>query len=312
MAEQLSIKRAAIVGATGPTGIHLAAALDKAGIGVRAISRSAEKLAAAFPDEAIEKRAADATDANALAAAVEGCDLVVDCIGLPGDQMALHEVTARNIASAAQQTGARLLQVSSTWAYLPLQGAVINEDHPRTGGGSFIEARRAAEEVMREAGAAILHLPDFYGPHAAIGPLTEALKAAARGKPMSWIGPADVAREYVYVPDAMAIAARVAVEPEAYGQRWVVPGAGPVTAREIADHVAAHLGHKVRLITAGPFMLRLVSLFNSELRSFMQMVPEYMKPVRYDGARLEALIGAVPATPYETGIAATLDWLMKR
>jgi nucleoside-diphosphate-sugar epimerase len=309
VAETLAIKNAAIVGATGPTGIHLAAALAEAKIGVRAISRNAAHLAITFPDETVEKRAADATDANALAAAVEGCDLVVDCIGLPGDQMALHEVTARNIAGAAQQTGARLLQVSSTWAYLPLQGGVINEDHPRTGGGSFIRARRAAEDVMREAGAAILHLPDFYGPHAAIGPLTEALKAVARGKPMTWIGPADIAREYVYVPDAMAVAAKVAVQPEAYGKDWVVPGAGPVTAREIADHVAAHLGHKVRLIKAGPFMLRLVSLFNSELRSFMQMVPEYVKPVRYDGARLEALIGVSPVTPYAEGIAATLDWL---
>jgi nucleoside-diphosphate-sugar epimerase len=312
VAEKLRLETAAIVGATGATGIHLAAALGAAGTKVRAISRSPEKLGAAFPDEAVDKRAVDATDAGALADAVGGCGLVVDCIGLPGDEMALHEVTARNVASAAKDAGARLMQVSSCWAYLPQQRDVINEDHPRTGGGSFIKARRAAEDVMLEAGAAVLNLPDFYGPHAAIGPLTEALKAVARGKPMTWIGPADIAREYVYVSDAMAAAARVAVEPEAYGHRWVVPGAGPVTGQEIADDAAVHLGHKVRLITAGPLMLRLVSLFNSELRGFMQMVPEYLKPVRYDGSRLEALIGAVPATPYESGIAATLDWLMKR
>lgn len=312
MPEQLAIKKAAIVGATGATGIHLAGALRAAGIGVRVVSRSAGKLAAAFPDAAIDKRAADATDAAAVVAAVEGCDLVVDCIGLPGDRMALHEVTARNIARAATGMGVRLLHVSSCWAYLPLEGDVVDEDHPREGGGPFIRARRAAEDVMLEAGAAVLNLPDFYGPHVAIGTLTEALRAVAKGKPMMWLGPADVAREYIYVPDAMAVAVRVAVEPEAYGKRWVVPGAGPVTASEIADHVAAHLGHRVRLVTAGPVMLRVVSLFNSELRSFMQMVPEYVKPVRHDGTRLHALIGAAPATPYGDGIATTLDWLMQR
>jgi len=312
LAETLTIERAAIVGATGATGIYLAPALQAAGTAVRVVSRSAEKLAAAFPDPAVEKRAADASDADALAAAVEGADLVVDCIGLPGDRMALHEVTARNIVRAAAGSGARLMHVSSCWAYLPQQRDVIDEDHPRAGGGTFIKARRAAEEVMLGAGAAVLNLPDFYGPHVAIGTFTEALRAVAKGKPMMWLGPTDIAREYIYVPDAMAAAARVALAPGAYGHRWVVPGAGPVTAREIADHVAAHLGHRVRLVSAGPAMLRLVSLFNSELRSFMQMVPEYLKPVRYDGTRLKALIGDVPATPYGAGIAATLDWLMKR
>ncbi|MDH3234108.1 MAG: NAD(P)H-binding protein [Alphaproteobacteria bacterium] len=312
MAPRLRFKKAAIVGATGPTGIHLAAALADAKTGLRVISRNSARLAATFPDQAFEKRAADAVDAAAIAAAVEGCDLVVDCIGLPGEAMHLHEVTARNIAHAATAAGARLLQVSSYWAYLPLRGEVINEDHPRSGGGPYIRARRAAEDAMLEAGAAVLNLPDFYGPHVAVGPLTEALKALARGKPMMWIGPDDLAREHVYVPDAMAVAARVAVEPDAYGHRWVVPGAGPVTARALADHAGDHLGHKVRLITAGPMMLRLVSLFNRELRGFMQMVPEYLKPVRYDGTRLEALIGKSPVTPYAEGVAATLVWLAGR
>jgi hypothetical protein len=39
--------------------------------------------------------------------AIEGCKLVYDCIGLPGDQMHLHPVTARNIAGALRHTKAR-------------------------------------------------------------------------------------------------------------------------------------------------------------------------------------------------------------
>jgi putative NADH-flavin reductase len=84
----------AIVGATGPTGIHLVAELRRNTAVVRAIARDMDKLARLFPDTAVEKRAADILDADATLRAVEGCDLVYDCIGLPGDRMHLHPVTS--------------------------------------------------------------------------------------------------------------------------------------------------------------------------------------------------------------------------
>jgi len=59
-------------------------------------------------------------------------------------------------------------------------------------------------------------------------------------------------------------------------------------------------------------MLRLVSLFNKELRGFMQVAPEYMKPVSYDVRKLEALLGPLSMTPYDAAIAQTLDWLAAR
>ncbi len=54
-------------------------------------------------------------------------------------------------------------------------------------------------------------------------------------------------------------------------------------------------------------MLRLVSLFSKDLRGFMQVVPDYMKSIAYDASKLESLIGKVEMTPYEIGIAHTLD-----
>jgi uncharacterized protein YbjT (DUF2867 family) len=107
----------AIVGATGPTGIHLAAELRKTTATVRVVARGMDKVARLFPDAVFEKRPADVLDPDATLQAIEGCDLVYDCIGLPGDQMHLHPVTARNIASAIRHTNARCVQVSSYWAY---------------------------------------------------------------------------------------------------------------------------------------------------------------------------------------------------
>jgi uncharacterized protein YbjT (DUF2867 family) len=49
----------AIVGATGPTGIHLVTELRKSVATVRVIARSTDKLARLFPEAAVEKHAED-------------------------------------------------------------------------------------------------------------------------------------------------------------------------------------------------------------------------------------------------------------
>ncbi len=48
--------KVAIVGATGPTGIHLVAEVRKTAAAVRVVARGMDKLARLFPDAAVEKR----------------------------------------------------------------------------------------------------------------------------------------------------------------------------------------------------------------------------------------------------------------
>jgi nucleoside-diphosphate-sugar epimerase len=297
----------AILGATGPTGIHLAHILRAQGMAVRVASRSTANLDRAFAEPAFEKVAADVLDAGDAVRAVAGCPLVYDCLGLPADQMHLHPATARNIAKAVRASGARCIQVSSYWAYLPLRHTSLSEAHPRSGGPDWVRWRREAEDILREAGAAILHLPDFYGPQVHTSTLQNPLIEAAQGKTMNWIGAATTPREYTFVPDAMGIAAQLGTLDAAFGQDWVLPGSGPLTGAQVAEIAGRHLGRPVKLRAAGVGMLRVVSLFNKELRGFMQVVPDYVKPIRYDAAKLEGLIGKPATTSYEAGIARTLD-----
>jgi nucleoside-diphosphate-sugar epimerase len=301
--------KAAIVGASGPTGFHLAHALHEAGHAVRVVSRSRDNLANSFPEATFRKVPADVRDAGATRRAIENCEMVYDCIGLPGDQMHLHPVTAGNVADAVRTGGARCIHVSSCWAYMPMVRAVLDETHPRADGPPWVRWRREAEDILLAAGAAILHLPDFYGPHVHASTLQNALTEAASAKTMNWIGAADVAREYVYVPDAMRIAASLAERPEVFGGHWVLPGSGPLTGAQVADIASSQLGRMVKLRTAGLTMLRLVSLFSKDLRGLMQVAPDYVKPIAYDAAKLTKLIGKQTMTPYETGVAQTLDWI---
>ena len=56
-------------------------------------------------------------------------------------------------------------------------------------------------------------------------------------------------------------------------------------------------------------MLRIVSLFNKDLRGLLQVAPDYMKPVRYDARKLQGLLGPPQMTSYDAGIGQTLAWI---
>jgi nucleoside-diphosphate-sugar epimerase len=226
--------------------------------------------------------------------------------------MPFHPVAARNLAKALAATRARCVHVSSYWAYLPVARLPVSEEHPRAGGGDWVRLRREAEDVLRDVGSAILNLPDFFGPHVHTGTLQQALAEAAQGKTMNWIGSADTRHEYVFVPDAMEAACELSRRQEAYGSHWIVPGAGPITGRRAAEIASEMLGRPVAVRGAGAVMLRLVSLFNKPLRDFMQMVPDYIRPIAYDGSKLKNLLGTLPMTPYEEAIRQTLGWLNGR
>ncbi len=302
-------KPTAVIGATGPTGRTLVSELHKRGTPVRAVSRSAEKLRRCFPEDDVENVPGDALDGAALRDVVRGCSVVVDCIGLPAERMNDHPATARNVARAARREGARCLQVSSFWSYLPLRELPLTEAHPRRGGNGYIRARREAEDVMLAEGAAVVHLPDFFGPFVHTSTMQRNLEEAAAGKTMNCLGPADTVREYVYVPDAMSAVADLIGIDAAYGHPWIVPGSGPLSGVRAARLAGEHLGRTVNARGAAAWLLKTLSLVSSDLRAFRPMIDHYARPIRYDAARLEGLLGAVANTPYEDAIPATLDWL---
>lgn len=301
------IQRAAIVGATGPCGRTLAPVLRARGVLVRVVSRSEARLAALFTGDDIERRVADAADAGALRAALDGCDMVFDCVGMTAGGTEAFVAHAQGLATVVRELGLRCVQVSSWWSYMPLSSQRLDETHPRTGGPALAQARRAAEDALLAAGAGIAQLPDFFGPHVHISTLQNPLREAAAGKKMHWIGGLSVARDYVFVPDAMRMVADLATHSEAFGQRWLLPGSGPITPRQIAELAARHTGRTVRPMGAPLWLLRWMALFSRSLRAFMPMLPAYVQPLSFDAARLRGLLGTVEITPYPQAFAATLD-----
>lgn len=306
----LEFNKVVIIGATGSTGIHLAEELARRGWAVRVASRSRVNLERCFPGKRFELQVADALDPEAVKAATAGCDLVMDCIGLPTDRMADHVTTARNIATAANAAGARLLQVSSFWSFLPVRRLPLDETHPRQDGNEYARARRAAEDNILKAGGAVVNLPDFFGPFVQGSTLQMPLAEAAAGKTMNWIGAADIEREYIFVPDAMKLVADLVGHEEAFGTSWVFPGAGPLSANEVVSIAERALGQRVKLRAAPRLLLKALALVSSDLRAFSPLLDDYLKPMSYNGDRLARLLGTPTMTPYGEAIPATLDWLV--
>jgi hypothetical protein len=58
-------------------------------------------------------------------------------------------------------------------------------------------------------------------------------------------------------------------------------------------------------------MLGLVGLFKRDLRGFLQMVPEYVKPIAYDDDKLAKYLGEIIHTEYGDALSQTLKWFEK-
>ena len=302
----------ALVGATGPTGFHLVRELAGRGLAVRAVSRRREALARAFANLPVAVAAADALDPEALRRAVDGCDLVVDAIGLPPERMSDHPRVAGNVAAVARTAGARCLQISSFWPFLPHRGEVVSESHPRQKKHPWFRLRREAKDILLAAGAAVVHLPDFFGPEVHTSSVEFALADAAAGRPIHCIGGADVERETVFVPDAMRTVADLAFREEAYGTDWGVPGNAAPSPRQLARLAGDHLGWEVKVRAAPLWLVRTLAPFSPTLRPVLPLAPHYAQPVRYDTAKLRALLGEQERTPLAEAVGITLDWIAAR
>src|SRR6266480_946037 len=99
--------RVLVTGATGKVGNAIASALLERGDQVRGLVRDPKRAAS-------EPLLGDATDAQTLAAAVEGCELVFNAMGMPEqwvkDEAIFDRVNAVGsgaLATAAQRAGVR-------------------------------------------------------------------------------------------------------------------------------------------------------------------------------------------------------------
>ena len=307
--------KTALFGATGAIGGSLAAALRQRGAGYRVVGRSLATLQKAFGgDPLIELATWNPDDAGSVRAAARGVDTIIYLVGVPYTEFWRHPVLMRQTLEAAIAEGVkRILLVGTVYPYGRVQANPVREDQPRRPHTFKGRMRKEQEDLLLQAHAegriqaAVLRLPDFYGPGVEMSFVAGVFQAAAGGGRAQMIGPLDQPHQFVYVPDVGPLALRLAVQPQAWGKVWHFAGSGTITPRELSQRAFAMAGTRPRRMVAGRVMLRLSGLFNPFMREVAEMHYLWREPLLMDDSALRQLLGEVQRTPYEEGIRASLE-----
>ncbi|MBS1873659.1 MAG: NAD(P)H-binding protein [Acidobacteria bacterium] len=311
------MKNIAIFGAAGAIGHSIAAELDRRGLPFRAVGRNRERLAREYPKA--DCVAADLMDSEAAEWAASSVDTIFYTVGVSSyTDFPKHLTAMRATIEAAVKAGVeRILVVSSVYGYGSPLTPKVAETHPREPAARKGKIRKEQEDIAMEAHragrihAAVVHLPDFYGPYAELSLAHQVFGPALAGKRATWLGSVDLPHEFIYVPDAGAPLVELASREAAWGERWNLGGAGTILARDFITRIYQEVGRKPRWMAASKMMLWLMSPFNSLMRELIEMQYLVETPVILDDSKLERLLGGLYKTPYEAGIRSTIEWMRR-
>jgi len=307
------VERVAIFGAAGAIGHAVAGELRRRGLWFRVVGR---RRAALEPLEAAEIVEADLTELRAAGDAARGVDTIIYTVGIPYHRFDLHPRLMTTTVEAAVVTKVtRLMVVSSVYSYGRPETPRVAETHPRLPHTHKGRMRKEQEDIALQAQkdgllqAAVVRLPDFYGPHADNSLANPIFRAAMDGRKANWLGSVDLPHEFIFTPDAGRGIVELASRMEVYGEAWNLGGPSPISGREFITRVYTQAGAKPRWRTAGPAMLWVAGWFNTQMRELVEMQYLQQTPVILDDSKAAQLLGEVSKTPYRAGIAETLRWM---
>jgi len=314
------MSKVALFGAAGAIGKSIADALQQKGEPYRVVGRNRKSLVEAFGDD--PKAAVvtwDPNDAASVRTAARGVDTLIYLVGLPYNHFEMHpEVMRKTLDGAIAEGVKRIVLVGTVYPYGAPVTAKVTEEHPRDPTTFKGKMRKEQEEILFAAHregkiqATELRLPDFYGPAVEKSFLYRVVQAAAHGGTADMVGPINTPHEYVYVPDVGPVVLALAEKPEAYGRWWNLAGAGVTTQQEMAEMAFAVTGRKPKYRVAGKTLLRLVGLFNPEMKELVEMHYLQTTPVLMDDTALVRLLGGVKKTPYAEGVRLSVESALRQ
>ncbi len=310
------MNKIALFGAAGATGKSIANALRSRGMAYRVVGRDRERLSSAFGNDTLAEIVMwNPENPTSVRAAAEGIDTLIYLVGIPYHKNEQHPILMQQTLNGAIAAGVkRIVLLGTVYPYGPPETATVAESHPRNPPTFKGRMRKRQEDILFRAHAegkieaAVLRLPDFYGPE--VGELSFlhlAFKAATQGGTAYMIGPIDTPHEFVFIPDLGPVMVDLALKPEAYGRGWNFAGAGTITQREAANKIFAMAGRKPKVLALGKTALRLIGLFDPFMRELVEMNYLQKTPVLLDDSALAQLIGPLKKTSYSEGLRLTYE-----
>ncbi|MFE3886513.1 NAD-dependent epimerase/dehydratase family protein [Streptomyces lydicus] len=302
----------------GPAGAATARLLAEEGHAVRVVTKSGRS-----PEPGIEHIAldvTDGTDGERLSESAQGAAAIINCAGPPYPRWTSDwPPLAASVCAAAEATGAVLVMLGNLYGYGPVDHP-LTEALPLAATGAKGRVRAAVWEQaqkLHEQGrikAVEVRASDFFGPG-----VTDGGHLAARvmprllaGKPVSTLGNPDAPHSWSYLPDVARALVEVAGEERAWGRAWHVPTQPALSAREMADRLAAQSGTGPVTVRRLPSaVLGVVSLVSPLLRELKEIRYQFDHPFIVDSSAYEAAF-ALRATTLDEQIKATVDWWRER
>jgi dihydroflavonol-4-reductase len=313
-----------VTGATGKVGHAVARGLAERGDEVRALVRDIQRAAHVLP-AGVEPVRGDVTDHGSLAAAVEGCELVFNAMGIPeqwlADEGLFDRVNAegtRAVAEAARRAGARrLVHTSTEDVFHAERGGRFDESSVATypKGTAYERSKQRAEELALAARdgleVVIVNPAGVYGPGpSASVSFDKDLFAPLVRKRLPALPPGGLGLVYV---DGVAVGHLLAADKGRDGERYILCDAH-VTLRDLAKTVVRVAG-RGRVPPTLPLPLARAMAGGGEALSRLIRRPPLLSRGQLfyfrwdatpDSTKAQTELGWKP-TPLEDGVRRTLE-----
>ncbi len=305
-------KTALVIGATGGIGGEAARQMLARGWRVKALNRTLPKERGR-----IEWIAGDAMDAQTVAEAARGVDVIVHGAN-PAYYRNWRELAIpmlANTIAAAVAEGALIVFPGNVYNYGPDAWSAIREDspqHPVSRKGAVRVEMEAMLKAAASAGARalIVRAPDVFGTPSPSSNFASVIVHA--GKPVTSItemGKAGVGHAWAYTPDlAAAMVALIEKRAELAPFETVNFAGHWLTGAEMTAAIRKAAGNPDLPARRFPwFLVRALAPVVRLFREVAEMRYLWDTPVRLDNTKLVSLLGAEPQTPLDVAIRASLN-----
>ncbi len=232
----MQITTVCVIGGSGFIGRHLCQQLAARGYRVRVPTRDRERAKALSLLPTVELVVADVHNPAALAAVVQGCDAVINLVGVlhdasgPRSFAGAHVLLAHKVVAACSSHNVRRLLHMSALAAAP--------DAP----SDYLRSKGEAERIVLESGLDVT----VFRPSVIFGTDDSFLNLFARLLclfPVMPLGSPNARFQPVYVADVAAAFVRALADCETFGCRYELCGPKRYTLRELVAYVGAVTGH---------------------------------------------------------------------
>jgi len=289
-----------------------------------AIGRATMKAikARGLDGKALTRTDADAMDADALTRALDGADIVYNCIGLAYNS----DLWARGfpaistaLVRACETVGARIVLLDNVYLYGPAPLPVpFDETTLRMPPSRKGKARKNALQIVMEAHkegrvqATVGRAADFYGPGAVHSPFyIRFLENMLQGKSPQTPMPEGPVHTYAYTEDIGRGLVELAIDDATSGEEFHLPVGPAVRVSDMAGLFSKALGTSSKVTHIPDLVLRGMSLFNPLIREVHEMNYQYKTDYIMSDAKFRKRFPAFVSTSYEDGVSAMVKYFRK-